>query len=198
MSTGSAPYNRQSLLQTLRRAHAEVKETLARLTLDDFYMRRNGKWSPAETLIHLIKSEEELSRFLRRPRILIRLQYGKNEQPSRQYHQLRTQYQEKLKKGFRAEDGPAVIVPGKLQTPTSVRDAEKLKRKLLRSWKLTSENLVRRVECWHEMHLESYLLPHPALDKLSIREHVMLNIYHNLHHIYHIQQQYPRKKSPRR
>jgi len=198
MAALNEPYNRQSLIHTLQRTHAEVTDTFKALGLDDFYRHPGRGWSPAETLNHLTKSGRELRKSMRLPRIVLRLLYGKNDVPSRQYHQMRDRYQAQLARGFRAENGKSSLAPDKITTPTSQRDAEDTRKKLLQEWRDVSKALVKCVEGWHEMYLEGYRLPHPAFGKISVREMLMVAIYHDLHHLLKVRQAHPRKKSHKR
>ncbi len=56
------------------------------------------------------------------------------------------------------------------------------KRDLLDQFSKASAELVSVVEKWNENELDEYLLPHPILAKLTIREMLFFTIYHNLRH----------------
>lgn len=108
---------------------------------------------------------------------------------------MRESYQAELIRGYRAENGQGTLVPDKIDPPTSQREAENKKTKLLHEWRDLSSNLLQCVESWHEMHLEAYRLRHPALDLITVREMLMLTIYHDLYHLHKIQQAHPKKRS---
>lgn len=40
---------------------------------------------------------------------------------------------------------------------------------------------------WSDKALDSYLLPHPLLGKMTVREILFFTLYHNLHHVNDVQ-----------
>ena len=46
-----------------------------------------------------------------------------------------------------------------------------------------SQQLWSAVGSWREADLDRYLLPHPLLGKLTIREMLFFTLYHNYHHV---------------
>jgi len=53
---------------------------------------------------------------------------------------------------------------------------------LLEQWSKASSELVLVAEKWNESELDGYLLPHPLIGKLTIREMLFFTMYHNLRH----------------
>jgi len=60
--------------------------------------------------------------------------------------------------------------------------AEEKKTELLERWSKASTDLVLVAEKWNDSELDEYLLPHPLIGKLTIREMLFFTIYHNLRH----------------
>lgn len=80
-------------------------------------------------------------------------------------------YQEKLKLGGKS---PERFAPAKI----TVADRDALLEKLEK----TAEKLVKLVGKWSEADLDAYILPHPLLGKVTIREMMMFTVYHVGHH----------------
>ena len=60
--------------------------------------------------------------------------------------------------------------------------AKEKKTELLERWSKASTDLVLVAEKWNDSELDEYLLPHPLIGKLTIREMLFFTIYHNLRH----------------
>ena len=142
-------------------------------SLDDlqFVQTQQGKWSAAQQLEHIYLSIKPLTQALLLPSFLLRLLFGKANRPSRKYEVLVEKYKEKLANGGRATKKyiPALVSNSK---------KEELIKKLQHTiYKLTS--LIRRFE---EEELDTVILPHPLLGKLTLREMLYFTMYHVKHH----------------
>ena len=67
-----------------------------------------GKWTMLENLDHLVKSTQPLNKLLAKPKVSLRLLFGKPNRPGRDYDQLVQRYREKL---AMAGDTPSPFVP---------------------------------------------------------------------------------------
>lgn len=101
--------------------------------------------------------------------------FGKPEKPSMTYEELCQIYRDALANGAQASGR---FLPNQ-ETP---KDAGGKKNDLLEQWSKASAELVSVVELFEESELDQYLLPHPILGKLTIREMLFFTIYHNLRH----------------
>ena len=101
--------------------------------------------------------------------------FGMPEQLSMTYEALCQVYQDQLAQG-------AVASGRFLPDQTSPENPEEVKAGLIDQFAKASSELVTVVENWQEGDLDQYLLPHPLLGKLTIREMVYFTIYHNLRH----------------
>lgn len=172
-------YSRETLIDSLSQVHHHVKSSFKSLTLDDFFARVDGKWSPADTLLHLTKSERPIARAMRLPRFVLRLLFGTTDQPSRRYIEIREMYRKELQRGV----DPGRYAPDLKEIPSSQRAAEKTKRQLLEDWRKVGKDLVGCIESWYDYNLDKYKLPHPTLGKLTVREMLLFTLYHDLHHL---------------
>ncbi len=92
------------------------------------------------------------------------------------YEELCQIYREEIAKGAQASGR---YLPTQ-ENPDS--NAETKKRELVDQFSKASAELVSAIEKWDNKELDDYLLPHPILGKLTIREIVFFTIYHNLRH----------------
>ena len=45
------------------------------------------------------------------------------------------------------------------------------------------DKMIARLSSWSESKLDTYLLPHPLLGKLTLREMLFFSVYHIEHHL---------------
>ncbi|MFM9951202.1 MAG: DinB family protein [Saprospiraceae bacterium] len=130
-----------------------------------------GKWSAGQQLDHLIRSVKPVNLAFRLPGWLLRILFGKPNRGSRTYAGLVEKYLQKLNAGGVAS-GPFV--------PPAIPLARK--QHLLGVYNRESQRLIKIVSRWQEADLDRYLLPHPLLGKLTLREMLFFTIYHTGHH----------------
>ncbi len=129
------------------------------------------KWSVGQNLGHLIKSLSPVNQALLLPGFILRLLFGKPNRPPRTYQQLVERYKQKLASGGRASGRfvPAVV--------TWTEKDKKIAR-----FKSEAEAMASRLSFWSEDRLDKYLIPHPLLGKLTVREMLFFSAYHIEHH----------------
>lgn len=145
---------------------------LAPLNKEQFEATPNGKWSAGQNLDHLIRAIKPLQLAYGLPKFALLILFGKTNRPSRTYDELVTKYNAKLAAGGRAS-GP--FIP-------HVINFEK-KEELIRKYKEQKQKLIAKVEKQKEKDLDAYILPHPLLGKVTLREMLYFTIHHNEHHL---------------
>ncbi len=145
--------------------------TLSEIPDERFEAMPGGKWSAGQNLDHLMRSVRPVNMALGLPRFVLRLLFGKANRESRPYDKLVSKYQDKLAQGGVA---PTAFIPPAI--PLSAR------ADLINSFTRQKELMLRRLQQWNERDLDTYLLPHPLLGKLTLREMLFFTIYHNEHH----------------
>ena len=131
----------------------------------------NGKWSVGQNLEHLIKSLAPVNQALMLPGFMLRLLFGKPNRTPRSYAELVDRYRQKLAAGGTAT--------GRF-VPATITWLEKDKK--IVAFKNETETMIRRLNSWREDQLDQYLLPHPLLGKLTLREMLFFSGYHIEHH----------------
>jgi hypothetical protein len=142
------------------------------LTKEQFEVTPNGKWSAGQNLDHLIRAIKPLQLAYRLPKFALLILFGKTNRSSRTYDELVTKYKTKLAKGGKAS-GPFI--------PPVISFEKKLT--LIRKYKEQKQKLIAKVEKQEEKDLDTYILPHPLLGKVTLREMLFFTIHHNEHHL---------------
>jgi len=167
---------KSELINTLKDSNQRVIHWFTEIAAENFFTRQEAVWSASDNLDHLIKAHKPLAKALKLPKITLRAMFGKPEKPSITYEELCQNYRGEITKGAQASGR---YLPNQ-ENPDS--SAEAKKRELLDQFSKASTELVSVAEKWEETGLDDYLLPHPILGKLTIREMLYFTIYHNLRH----------------
>jgi hypothetical protein len=155
----------------LKESSRRVHQIAIALPDDSFSMvPPEGKWSPAEHLDHLTRSVQPLNRVLSMPRMVLRF-FGRPNRQGRTYEELRQRYREKLTNG-------ATAIGRYIPRARSIS-----KEALIRRYEAQMGRLVCRANSFKEEELDRYLLPHPLLGKITLREMFFFTIYHTYHHL---------------
>ena len=155
----------------LTEKHRQFLAAFPALTEKEFTTSVNGKWSPAQQLDHLIRSVSPVVLAFGLPALIPRFMFGKANRPSKTYEALVDKYLLKLTAGGRASGR---FIPTGI--PFQKRQAGMVKLSRL------VEKLNKLIEGKTEQQLDTYILPHPLLGKLTFREMLYFTAYHAEHH----------------
>ena len=165
--------NRAQITNALYEKHQDFIKTLEALSSQEFQLAPEGKWSASEQLDHIYRSVKPLNKAFAMPLAVLKLKFGLAKKPSRSYEVLVSDYQEALleKKDF--------AIPSDF-TPKNHENASRATR-LMKLEKLVKKlgNHMKRLS---EKELDTYVLPHPLLGKLTLREMLYFTCYHVMHH----------------
>jgi len=162
--------NRTELIQHLRDDHASFTSFIGSLSDEQLHRSELGKWNAARQAEHVYLCLRPINLALALPKWIPVLLFSRSKNGSRSYEALVTAYQSKLLSGGKA---PFPYVPG---------NASFVKDKQLDRLKKLVERLVGRLLTFEENELDSILLPHPLLGKLTVRELLYFALYHVGHH----------------
>jgi DinB superfamily len=138
-----------------------------------FFHQPAEKWSAAENLQHLILSARTTTLAFTLPKFLVRWMGGTANRPSKTYEALVAKYQQKLAEGGRASGR---FVPKPLHTGVH-------KKILLAKWtSCTMQFITALQQNRTEADLDKYLVRHPLLGRITLRELCYFTIYHTKHH----------------
>lgn len=163
------------LIPELRESNRRVVDWFTKIPAASFFIREAEAWSASENLDHLIRSHKPIAMALKLPRLSLKAMFGSADQPSRSYEAICDVYRAKLAEGAVASGRyiPHLLIP---------ENPETAKSELLTKFLNVSAGLASVAEQWIDPDLDGYLLPHPLIGKLSVREMLYFTIYHNLRH----------------
>ena len=162
---------KQEIIAQLTVKHKNFADLVSSLNDVDFVFSADSKWSVGQQLDHIILSVTPLVKALWAPRFVLTVLFGKANRPSRNYDSLVQKYLSKLDAGGKA---PKPFIP----PPVEASQKKKLQEKILR----LVTTLCKRVDGFSDQQLDEYILPHPLLGKVTIREMLYFTIYHVEHH----------------
>ena len=143
-----------------------------------FFKHPPGKWSVAENVRHLVVSTNTTTLAYTLPDFIVRWVGGKPNRHSRSYEELVNKYKTKLAAGGKASGR---FVPKPISTQYG-------KAKLMQEWKTaTAKFLTALTTKTSETKLDDYLVKHPLLGRITLRELCYFTIYHTEHHLTIIQ-----------
>lgn len=163
--------NKEQIAELLQTHHGHFIDRLRELSDADFCFTPEGKWSAGRQLDHIIKAVSPVNMAMGLPQFILQWKFGKANRPSKTYEQLVEKYNRKLQEGGKASGR---FIPGIVD----------VKEKEARLTKLNSlvNKLSRKTIQHSEEALDKYILPHPLLGKLTLREMLYFTAYHAEHH----------------
>ncbi len=168
------PASRDDIRTAHRDQEHEIAAYVERFSIKGFLAPQGEHWSPAGHLRHLAKSQRAIARGLEQPRLAL-LVFGRSQQGSRTLDEVVAQYRAALDAGGQAgKFGPSDEVP---ELPP-----EEWRAAILERWRESGRELRRALLGWTDEQLDIYRLPHPLIGKLTLRELMLWNLYHNAHH----------------
>jgi len=163
--------NKQQIISQLQKNHTDFTDYIKSLREEDFLFTTDNKWTAGQQAEHILRSIKPVKFAFSLPKFFLKLFFGKANRSSRTYEQLVDRYKEKLAAGGRASGR---FIP----QPVAFADKEKICREIL----AVNNTLCKKVNECTEEELDNYILPHPLLGKLTLREMLYFNILHVEHH----------------
>lgn len=166
--------NKEILIPQLEEKTASIIAWVEAQEADQFsHQIADEKWSTGQHLQHLIKSVKPLNQALNMPKMALKGMFGKNNREERTYEQLVEKYQTKLAEGIPPNANNSF-------KPKQVENNEK--NEVLTTFRKEVDDFKKVLDKWEEKELSEYILPHPLIGKLTVREMLYFTIYHTEHH----------------
>jgi hypothetical protein len=163
--------NKSATLEHLRDNHFRFIKLINNLSDSDFLHSNNGKWTAGQQLEHIVKSVTPVNLAMVLPHFFLRIAFGKANRPSKSYEGLVEKYHAKLAVGGKSS---APFIP----KAVTLEHREKLLKRLF----VLTDSLFSRANSLSENQLDTIILPHPLLGKLTLREMLFFTSYHAEHH----------------
>jgi hypothetical protein len=163
--------HKKEIVHLLHVQHDDFINYINGLDENAFHFSYEKKWTAGQQLDHIYRSVSTLNLILRLPIWFLRWYFPKANRPSRTFSELVSRYHQKLEKGGKASGR---FVPQLVPIYKRQGLSEKLNRSVVRLGKL--------IQKFSEKELDTMILPHPLLGKITIREMGYFTIYHVQHH----------------
>lgn len=160
----------------LSHSHTSFILYINSLTKEEYDFSYQKKWNAGQHLEHILKSVSILNKALILPKWFLKYKFGFANRPSKTKEKLIERYLEKLK--------TAKPTPNRFQ-PSEITFNEKKKNIQLLKKQVTK--LTKRIERFSNHDLDYYILPHPLLGKVTLKEMLFFTNYHVQHHLELIQ-----------
>ncbi|GAA0881970.1 DinB family protein [Sphingobacterium siyangense subsp. cladoniae] len=165
--------NRQELIKTFSDNHYTVIAYIQALPEPHFSYRNHEKWTAGQQLKHILLTLLPFPKVLQ-PKDYIAQKFGSLQRATWDYDTVRNNY---LKTSRQA---PSQFLPEEI-LPAQ-------KEGLIAQLEEVLATINQLFVLYNEEELDSLVLPHPLLGKLSIREMFFLMSYHPLHHLNQIKE----------
>ncbi len=160
--------------QGLQAVEKEVIDYCTFLQEEEFFRQYGEQWSAAQQVKHLVIATKAATLAFSIPWFIVKRIGGIANRPSRTYDELVAKYKFKLGQGGKAgkKYTPAPILPG-YGKQNLLNEFGKAMQKITRL-------IVKRAT---EDKLDYYVVPHPLLGKITLRELCYFTHLHTLHHL---------------
>jgi hypothetical protein len=165
-------HDKPQIISALNEKVNAFTDYIVPLNEEQFVSTANGKWSAGQNLDHLIRAIRPLQLAYGLPKFVLTILFGRTNRPSRTYDELVTKYKAKLAAGGKAS---RPFIP-----PTINFER---KNELIKKYEEQKQKLIIKIEKQSETDLDKYILPHPLLGKVTLREMLYFTIHHNEHHL---------------
>lgn len=165
-------YKKEEIEKALLEKTEAFNNYIKPLDKSRFEATPGNKWSAGQNLDHLIRSIKPLLLAYALPKFLLKLTFGKANRPSKTYEELVEKYKSRLLAGGKAS-GPFI--------PEAI--VFKQKGLLIGKYERYIKKLINKIRKQSEEDLDKYILPHPLLGKITLREMLFFTIHHNEHHL---------------
>ena len=162
---------KEELAALLQNNHTQFIQQLEQLNDADLCFAPEGKWTAAQQLDHIVRGVSPVNMAMGVPKFVLKWKFGVANRPSKSFDALIEKYTRKLQEGGKAS--------GRFVPPAISADQ---KERLIKKLNGLVEHLCGRTENYSEEALDKYILPHPLLGKLTLREMLYFTAYHVEHH----------------
>ncbi len=163
---------KEELIRGIQNISHSTVDLSSKSNEETFYDSKNQKWSAAVNYAHLTLSAKLLARGLAAPKIALWLKFGRKSTPSS------VSYDEIVSKYIEVNSQPREALTG--FEPKMIPNTSKTFE--LDAFLKMHEKLVKILDSWSEKQLDTYLVPHPLMGKITVREMLQFMIYHIGHH----------------
>jgi len=174
--------NKEDIVINLQEKHSTLIDWLQNQEDSKWQEGPEGKWTSGQQALHLLQSIKPLNDALSMPKFLLKLKFGKANRALRDYDTIVKRYQERLV----GVQGKTFKGSQNMKVPSLSEKEYILSRLQVENKKLQYKTLKR----WSDKQLDTYILPHPLMGKMPVREIIMWTAHHVEHHTQILQEKY--------
>ena len=155
----------------LQSAYDHLVDTVANLSESQCMHAPENKWSGLQHIKHIDMTLSPVVKFFGDREKYFSRNFGEADRAPRSYESIQDEYVKLLT--------PGIVAPDRY-TPTAIpySDKESVNQDLL----IKVSSLLTHMDQWTEVELDRYLIPHPLLGDITLREILFFSIYHSEHH----------------
>jgi hypothetical protein len=165
----------------LEEKHKELFSWLENQPEENWEKGPETKWSTSQHIQHLVDSLQLLNNALSYPRFILKYKFGTCNRELRSYETVAENYEEKL-----LENKEKVNTFNKNLKKPTLKERDRLLTRL----QIQQKKLQYKTVHITERNLDTLVLPHPLMGKMTVREIIMWTAYHTEHHIKTLQKFY--------
>ena len=165
--------NKEDIANLLEEKHQSLFNWLEQHDIELWETGPEGKWTTGQHTKHLLESIKPLNTALSLPKFILKYKYGKANRAVRGYDAIKNRYLERLK------EAQGIVSP--FSRGKKIPKA-KDKNYFINRLKVESKKLQYKTKKWSDSDLDTYILPHPLMGRMPIRELLMWTSYHVEHH----------------
>lgn len=164
---------RQEIKNLLEEKHRNLFNWLENQPIEKWQKGPKEKWSTGQHVLHLVESIELLNKALRYPKFILKYKFGTSNRVSRSYKEVAERYHQKLSEN----QDKAKAFNKDLKIPLNTE-----KTILISKLTLGNKKLQKKLNNTKDKDLDTLLLPHPLMGRMTLREIIMWTAYHTAHH----------------
>lgn len=173
--------NKPEIADLIDEKHNSLLAFLADHPTEKWNQGPENKWTAGQHVVHLIQSYAAMNKGLGIPKLLLHYKFGKANRGPRTYDEVVANYYNKM------SIAGDVVSPVSLHMPDTPVDG---KQKLIEELTEKKEVIKRRLSNLSEKQMDKYLLPHPLMGRMLLREVIMWSAFHVEHHMKILHEKY--------
>jgi len=174
--------HKDDIITKLEEAHQDLHTWLANPEHQEKWITGpEGKWTTGQQALHLLQSIKPLNDALSMPKFLLKFKFGKANREVRDFETVVSRYNERLKDA----QGKTYKGSRNMKVPK-----ESDKDYILNRLQIENKKLQAKTLRWKDKDLDTYILPHPLMGKMPVREIIMWTAHHVNHHTQTLKEKY--------
>ena len=161
--------DKEAIANLLETKHNNLFNFLKNQDLEQWETGPSGKWTTGQHVLHLLQSIVPLNKALRLPKFILKYKFGKSNRETRDYETVISNYRNKLRNVKGITFGPS----RNMKVPKT-----KDKKYLINRLKIQNKKLQHKLLKLSDEDLDSFILPHPLMGKMTLREIAMWTAFH--------------------